>query len=101
MKTPAAGKAQLERSEGLVTGIFKLIYAFDSNDRLRGGNELDGNLLFDDGIAWAQCGRTAGSPISDAGEQDKLLTKSAARFQSATIVAREMDSRKKGGNCVA
>ena len=101
MKTPAAWKAQLERSEGLVAGIFKLIDAFDSNDWQWGGNELNGNLLFDDGIAGAERGRTAGSPISDAGEQNKWQTKSAARFQSATIVAREMDSRKKGCDCVA
>jgi hypothetical protein len=64
----AAGKAQLERSEGLVSGVFELIDAFDSNDGLGGRNELHDDLLFDNGVARAQGGRTTSSAISSAGK---------------------------------
>jgi hypothetical protein len=61
---------------------------------------LYGDLLFDDGVAGAQRGRTTGHPISGAGQQQsKRQTNSAARCQSATIVAREMNSRKKLRRC--
>jgi len=96
MKPPATRKTQFERSERLVSRVFKLIDAFDSNDRLRCGNELYGDLLFGNGVTGAQGGRTADGEVSGTGkQQSKRQAKSAAQFQSATIVARETNSRKK------
>ena len=96
MKTPAAREAQFERSERLVSRVFELIDAFDSNDGLRCGNELYGDLLFDNGVAGAQRDRTTSRAISGAGKQrNKRQAKSAARFQNTTIVAREANSGKK------
>jgi len=96
MKPPAARKPQFEGSERLIAGVLKLISAFNSNDGLRGRNELYGNLLFDNGVAGAQRDRTAGHTISGTGKQQSARqTNSAAQLQSATIVAREMNSGKR------
>ena len=48
MEAAPAGKTQLERGQRLIAVIFELIDAFDSNDGLRTGNEINGNLLIDD-----------------------------------------------------
>jgi hypothetical protein len=69
MKPPAARKAQFEGSERLIAGVLKLISAFDSNDGLRGRDELYGNLLFDNGVTGAQRDRTTGHTISGTGKQ--------------------------------
>jgi len=53
MKTAAARETQLKGSERLVSRVFELIDPFDSNDGLRRGNELYGDLLFDNGVAGA------------------------------------------------
>jgi hypothetical protein len=96
MKTPPAGETQLEGSERLIAGVLKVIDAFDANDGLRSGDELYGDLLFDDGVAGAKRDRTTCHAIAGAGKQQgKRQTNSAARVQSATIVAREMNSGKK------
>src|SRR5216683_1993271 len=96
METAAARETQLKGSERLVSRVFELIDPFDSNDGLRRGNELYGDLLFDNGVAGAQRGRTTGRAISGASKQQaNRRTASAARFQSTTIVARDTNSRKK------
>jgi hypothetical protein len=96
MKTPSAGKTQFEGSERLIASVLELIDAFDANDGLWSRNERNDDLLFDDGVAGAQRDCTAGRVTSGAGQQQsKRQANSAAKFQSATIVAREMNSRKK------
>jgi hypothetical protein len=69
VEASAAGKAKLERSERLVTGVFELVDAFYSNDWLGCGNKLHRDLLSDDCVTRTKCRRTTASTTGNAGKQ--------------------------------
>ena len=69
MKTPTARETQFQRSERLVSRVFKLIDAFDANNGLRSRDELYGDPLFDDGVAGAQRARTTRRAMNGTGKQ--------------------------------
>ena len=69
VEAPSAGKAKLERSERLVTGVFELVDAFYSNDWLGCGNKLHRDLLSDDCVTRTECRRTTASTTGNAGKK--------------------------------
>lgn len=94
MEAATARETQFEGGQRLVSRVLQLISGIDANDGLC-GNELDVELLLDDGVARSERGYATGGPISGATEQEERYTGSATRFQSVTIVAGETDGGKK------
>jgi hypothetical protein len=94
MVAAATGETELEGGKRLVPSVFELVDTLDANDGL-GGNELNGDLLIEDRVPRAQGHRTTGCDKSGGRKQNKRQRRSEARFQSATIVARETQGGKK------